>query len=187
MIDLNTAILKWIHQGEQIILMGDCNSEVLEVNIWMETQGLTNKICNLHGYSDSLITHQQSKDWPINIIYCSAPLAANRGGLLTFRILVGDRQDLWMEINEDMILGLRKHDIIPPTARNLCMGDPRTINKSNDKLHTSFVKHDIYQKIHYIHNRAIYPLPARLSRTFEILDKFITHLINAVDKNAEEK
>ena len=86
-----------------------------------------------------------------------------------------------------MLLGFRQHDITPPMAGNLCMTDPRMIKKFNDTLRTSFVKHDIYQKIHYIHNRAIYPLPARLSRTFEILDKFITHLINAVDKNAEEK
>ena len=36
-IDLNTEILKWIHQGEQIILIGDWNSEASEVNTWMET------------------------------------------------------------------------------------------------------------------------------------------------------
>ena len=33
-IDLNTDILKWIHQGEQIITMGDWNSEASEVNTW---------------------------------------------------------------------------------------------------------------------------------------------------------
>ena len=49
-IDLNKGISKWIHQGEQIILMGDWNSEASDVNTWMETQGLTNKICNLHEY-----------------------------------------------------------------------------------------------------------------------------------------
>ena len=48
-VDLNTEISKRIHQGEQIILMGDYNSEASEVNTWMETQGLTNKICNLNG------------------------------------------------------------------------------------------------------------------------------------------
>ena len=31
-IDLNTEISKWIHQGGKIILMGDLNSEELEVN-----------------------------------------------------------------------------------------------------------------------------------------------------------
>ena len=44
-------------------------------------------------------------------------------------------------------------------ARNLRLGDPRTINKSDDTIHTSFVKQDIFRKIHYIHNRYIYPLP----------------------------
>ena len=32
-IDLNKDISKWIHQGEQIILMGDWNSKAPEVNI----------------------------------------------------------------------------------------------------------------------------------------------------------
>ena len=39
--------------------MGDWKSEASEVNIWMETQGLTNTIWNLHIYSNAPITHQQ--------------------------------------------------------------------------------------------------------------------------------
>ena len=58
-IDINTEILKWIHQGEEIILIGEWNSEASEVNKWMETHGLTNTICNLHGYSDDTIKYQQ--------------------------------------------------------------------------------------------------------------------------------
>ena len=56
---INKEISKWIHQGEQIILMGDCTSSESEVNTWMETQGLTNTICNLYGYSNAPITYQQ--------------------------------------------------------------------------------------------------------------------------------
>ena len=44
--------------------MGDCKSEASKVNTLMETQGLTNKILNLQGYSDTPIIYQQSKDWP---------------------------------------------------------------------------------------------------------------------------
>ena len=36
-IDLNKYISKWIHQGEQRILMGDWNIEASELNTWMET------------------------------------------------------------------------------------------------------------------------------------------------------
>ena len=74
-IDFNTDIAKFKYQEEQLILMGGWNSEVSKVNVWMETQGLTNKICYLHGYSDVPITYQKSKDCPIDGIYCSAPLA----------------------------------------------------------------------------------------------------------------
>ena len=181
---MNTEILKWIHQVEQIILVGDCNSEASEVKTWMETKGLTNIIFNLHRYSDDSITHQRSKDWRIDGIYCSDPLVANREVFLSFGRLLGDHQALWIEINGKMLLGFLKHDIILPMARNLCLVDPITIKKFNDTLHTSFVKHDIYRNIRYIYNRAIYALLTHLAWDFERLDKLITQLMNAADKNA---
>ena len=71
-------------------------------------------------------------------------------------------------------------------ACNLCLADPRTIKKIIT-LHTNFVKHDIYQKIHCIHVRASYPLPTYLAQDFDILYELITRLMHEEDKNAEEK
>ena len=71
--------------------------------------------------------------------------------------------------------------------QNLCMADPRTIKIFSDTLHTSFVKHDIYQKIYYIHVRACYPLPTHLAQAFKKLDELITRLIYLADKNVEGK
>ena len=110
------------------------------------------------------------KKSPIDDIYCSDPIAENWGGVLSFVIIVGYHRTLWIDIHKNIIIGFRKHDIIPPMARNLHLGDPRTINKFNDTLHKRSVKHDIYQKIHYIHNRYIYPLPTHLVRDFERVD-----------------
>ena len=72
-------------------------------------------------------------------------------------------------------------------ARNLCLADTWTIEKFNDTLRTSFVKHDIYQKIQYIHNQGIYKIPTHLARDFGILDELITLLMHAADKNTAEK
>ena len=93
---LNTNITKYMDHGEQLILMGDWNSRALEVNTWIETQGLTNTICDIHSYSDILITYQRSKECPINGIYCADSLSENRGGFLSFGILVGYHRDLWI-------------------------------------------------------------------------------------------
>ena len=70
--------------------MGDWNSEALEVNTWMETQGLTNTICDLNRYSGDTIRNKKSKDFPIYGINCTAPLTVNRGRFPSFRRLVGD-------------------------------------------------------------------------------------------------
>ena len=72
-------------------------------------------------------------------------------------------------------------------AHNLHLVDSSMINKSNDALHKSSVKQDVYQKIHYIHNQDVYPLPTHLTRVFEILDGLITHLTHSVNKNSEGK
>ena len=84
------------------------------------------------------------------------------GGFLSFRRLVRDHRDLWIETNKSMLLGFQLHSIITPMELKLRLGDSRMINKFNDTIHTSFIKHDIYQKIHYIHNRGIYALPTHL-------------------------
>ena len=86
-----------------------------------------------------------------------------------------------------MLVCFRKHDIIPQMAQNLRLGGPRNIKKLNDTLHTSFVKHESYHNIQYIHNQSIYPLPTRLLQDFEILDKLITRLIHVAEKVSEEK
>ena len=138
-------------------------------------------------YSDAPITYQWSKYRPTDSINCSAPLTENRGGLSSFGRLVGDHRYLWIEINENRLLGFRQHDIIPPTKRKLCLVDLNTINKFNDTPHKIFVKHGMYQKIHYIHNRSIYPHPTHLSWAFEILDKLIIRLMNTEDKKHRRK
>ena len=72
-------------------------------------------------------------------------------------------------------------------ARNLQMEYPSMVNKFNDTLHTSFVKHDIYWKVHYLHSRSIYLLPSYISRAFEQLDELITLLMNSADKKRRRK
>ena len=96
---------------------------------------------------------------------------------------MGCHRALWIEVHEILLLGFRKQDSIPPMAWNLRLEDPRTIKKFNDTLLTSFLKNDIYHRVHYLHNRDIYPLPTHLARSFERLDKMITGIVHAADKN----
>ena len=135
-------------QGEQLILIGDWNSEASETNIWMKTQVPKNAIYDLCGYSYVPITYQQSKYCYIDGIYCTVPLTENWGGFLSFGRLVGDHRAQCMELHESMLLGFRKHDIIPPMARNLCLEYSRRTTKFNDTLHKICFEQDIYQKFH---------------------------------------
>ena len=47
-IDLNTDTAEWMNHGEQLIIVGDWNSEVSEVRTWMKIQVIPNAICDLY-------------------------------------------------------------------------------------------------------------------------------------------
>ena len=108
-------------------------------------------------------------------------------GVLSFRRLVGYHPALVIELHKRMLLSFQYNDSIPSMARNLHLEDHRMINKFHDKLHTSVIKHGIYQEVHFLHNQATYPLPSHLAQAFEILDELITRLLYIVDKNEEIK
>ena len=72
-------------------------------------------------------------------------------------------------------------------AHNLRLGDPSTIKKYNYTLHTSFVKREIYQNIHYINNQDIYPPPTNIARDFDILERLITRLMHVSDKKFKRR
>ena len=108
-------------------------------------------------------------------------------GILSFGILVEENWSLLIELHDIMLLGFWQHDIIPPMEQNLSLEYPIKIKKFNDTIHISFVKHDIYQKVNYLHNQDICPHPTHIAQIFEKLNTLITPLIFAVDKNAERK
>ena len=89
------------------------------------------------------------------------------GGVLSFGRIVGYNRVLCIESQKSILIGFQKHDIITPMSQNPRLEDPRTIKKFIDTLHTIFVKPDIYQKVHYLHNQSIYPLPTHLTQAFE--------------------
>ena len=62
---------------------------------------------------------------------------------------------------------------------NLRLEYPKKVKKFNETSHTSFVKHYIYQKVHYLHIQAIYPLPAHFTQAFEQFFEMITRLMHA--------
>ena len=93
-------------------------------------------ICSNHISTIKILPHQR------NLLFISS--WGKWGGLLSFGRLVEDHRDLCIEINENMLLGFWKHDILPTMEWNLRLVYPSTVNKFNDTVHTSFVKRDIY-------------------------------------------
>ena len=125
-------------------------------------------------YTGTKMLRSHIKDWkttPLMVFTIHILLRKTGGwGFLSFGRIVGYHWYLCIELHKSMVLGFWQHDIIPLKAQNLRLEDPRTINKFNGTIHTSFFKHDIYQKVHYLHNRSIYPLRAHFSKALERLD-----------------
>ena len=74
---------------------------------------------------------------------------------------MGYHQVLWIEINENKLLGFWKYDIIPPMVQKSCLEYPRTINIFNDTIHKNLLN------MTYIYVQASYPLLTHLEQAFE--------------------
>ena len=81
----------WQTEGNQIILLGDWNSDFEDVNRWMRRLGLQNTICEQHGY-EAPVTYHRSNSLPIDGIYSSFNLPAEKSGFLAFLRLSGDHR-----------------------------------------------------------------------------------------------
>ena len=168
--DLSELVTKFNEEGYNIILAGDYNSEFSEVQEWMIQQGLVEIICEQHGYETAPATHLRSKESPIDGIYCTPQLRASQSGYLSFSSLGGDHRGLWVDIPDILIYGYKPQSCSMAHARRLKLEDPRIVEKYNDTLHKLLVKNEVYPRMAFLHQQAVYPAPVWFQHEYEEVD-----------------
>ena len=184
--DLSEFTSEYNHQGYNIMITGDFNSDFTQTREWMIQHGLVEAICEQHGYEEAPKTHLRSQDAPIDGIYCSPNLKAQHSGYLAFSSLGGDHRGLWVDIPEILLFGYN-----PPTssmahARRLKLEDPRVVKKYNDVLHKLLLENQVYEHQSYLHQRATYPPPEWQTKEYEKVDRIIERCMEEAEKKCRK-
>jgi len=185
--DLRESIMTWQSQNEQVIIMGDWNSEYQEVITWMKSFGLVDIIHSRHPSETPPPTCNRSRHSPIDVIFAPEDFKSWRGGFLAFDYLEGDHRGIWCDIPIEYILGYNIHHPSHAKARRLKVGDPRVRTKYLNTLHRLLRGNNIYDRFQRLYDsaQATHVLPIDIMQ-FEDLDEEIVHAMEAAEQQCRK-
>ena len=131
--DLKQAIEEAQAEGKRLIVMGDWNSRMKDVNVFFSEVGMEEAIREQHNLTLP-ITCNRSHSNPIDGIYTSLTIVGVSESYLAFGKLRGDHRGLLLNILDEYILGFTMQDLVPPSVRHLKMDNPAVVKKYNNTL-----------------------------------------------------
>ena len=170
--DLAFNIDRWTQNGEQLVIMGDWNSDDESTRKWFEDKGFVNPHYEEHGPTLPA-TYQRSSSGPIDGIYVSPSLTTTKCGYLAFGKLPGDHRALWIELPRMAIFGFKKHIIQPKIGRRLTVSNPVVVKRYNRQLKRYCHKHNLFRRIARLRKEAAKTVPTTWSNEYERVDSAI--------------
>ena len=170
--DLSSNIDGWLQNGEQLVIMGDWNSEDTSTRKWFQDKGLVDPHYKDHG-PNLPPTYQRSSNGPIDGMYISPSLIASKSGYLAFGKLPGDHRAIWVELPRLSIFGFRKHIIQPKIGRRLTVTNPVVVKRYNRHLKRYCHRHDLFRRIAKLRQEAGIKVHTNWAREYEQVDSAI--------------
>ena len=172
--DLKCYIRECQNNNEQVIVMGDWNTEYREVVHWMRTLGLADIIQQRHSTSTPPPTCNRSSTGPIDVIFAPTQYTCWRGGYLSFDYLEGDHRGIWCDIPIELMMDYNMQHPAHPQARRLKTTDPRVRKKYLKQLHKTLLEKNIYVQMEEIIKTASTGLLPSDIITYESIDALLT-------------
>ena len=135
--DLAEAIHAWTALGDQLIVCGDINEDVLSTPItdFFTGLGLRNLIFSRHDSAQAPATcYRNQSGISIDGVWASPTLDLVRGGYLERGDFPGDHRPIWFEVSHVQAFGKSPPKLIKPQARRLQLRDPRCVARYQLKL-----------------------------------------------------
>ena len=104
--DLGVAINQWQEEGDQIVLLMDCNADVKgsEIQDWIHNLELSDSITSRHSFEAQTATYQRGNNI-IDGIFTSHSIEIKQCGYLPFGFFPSDHRGLWIDINYQKAFG----------------------------------------------------------------------------------
>ncbi len=171
--DFWTDVDKWLSNGEELVIMGDWNNNVIDSDVRrnFEDRNMRAAVTGEHrDTSDVPATHQKGQV-PIDEAFVTPGLQIVKSGYLCPGHLPSDHVGLFLDIRAREIIGENRTEIPKSTARRLKCDDPRAVKKYLHVFHKYLRKHDFYTRILKLVDTYSNPLSAADAKELEKLDK----------------
>ena len=185
--DLGDSIKYHHAQGEQIVLMMDCNTDIQETQFrsWLQEIGLEDGIMDHEHPIMPATYHRGSK--PIDGIFMSPSLQATKKGFLQFGFFPSDHRALWLDLTLQNAFGGNTCALIPPVARKLKLDDVRTSKRWKDLYQQYIIDHNLHTKIFQLESEITGQLTLAQQRKYEAIIKKREQGIRYADKRCRKK
>jgi len=145
--DLGLSIQQWQEEGDQIVLLMDCNSDVMGTIVadWINQLELSEAITSKHNLDDGIATYQRGSKI-IDGIFTSRSIEITQCGYLPFCFFPSDHRGLWIDINYHKTFGFITNTAVQPNARRLKTNDPHVVSKWQQVYCSYLQKHNLPQR-----------------------------------------
>ena len=179
--DLKIFVEEAHDYSDQIIVMGDWNSRMKDVDLFFEPLGMEEAIREQHK-SIPPVTCQKSHSEPIDRIYTSSTLVGIHGSYLAFGKLGGNHCGLLLDIPTDFIFGFTLSNLVPSSTHQLKLDNPAVVNKYNLMLWNIIMTQGLDKELKKLHAECTYPMTSAQQCKFEHIDKKLLEAQYKADK-----
>lgn len=181
--DLESHITQYKNQGDQIVVLMDCNEDVRRARIttWLQRLELTDVIMSTHGSTQAPATYNRGSK-PIDGIFCSSTIPVQACGYLPFGAFPLDHRGLWIDVLYENAFGYKIPRCIQPAAQKLQCKDPRVVSKWVNAYDSFIRTHNLHVQQFELERLATLPLTPAMAKEFEDILELRTKGIQHADK-----
>ena len=180
--DLLTQIRQWRTNGDQIIIMIDCNEDIRSPTIKNSFQsvGLKEIITNNRDENAPATFHRGSA--PIDGIFATPTINMLQGGYLPFGEMPSDHRTLWLDISYENAFGYTMPPILNPISRRLKSNIPSSRNRFNQDYKSFIQRHHLEARLYSLQEKITLPILPLDAAEYEKILKIRSSAISYADK-----
>jgi hypothetical protein len=169
--DLKKDIKQWIAEGDQVLICGDLNHNVLstKVNEFFEELQMTNMIYDRHDYSNAPSTYFLDEEGKcVDGIWGTPGLKAARCGYLRPEEFPGNHSLLWVDMSYQDALGHNPPRPQTFSARRLQLQNKRCVQKYLESYRAQIQLYHLPQRQFYLESKTTPNIPLTPGQIQEI-------------------
>jgi exonuclease III len=189
--DLENNIQEWIQGGDQVLVCGDLNHNILsrKITTLFQSHNMSNLIFRKHGSLNAPSTYYKDAEGKsVDGMWGTPGLIATRGGYLRPEVFPGNHSLLWVDISYQSALGHNPPRPINPEARRLRLWDKRCVARYLDSYQKQIDHHRLPQRQFRLEQSTRWgiPLTDAQAQEAEAIDTLKTKCSNRADRHCRK-